>query len=250
MSDKMADKVALITGGSRGVGKAVSLALAREGVGLLFINYLENEKAMAALRTLIEPTGIRVVALPYNVLHPEEIVKMAGVIASHTDRLDYLVHCPALTSFKPLHKVRANHWDLTMNVSARSFLLTVQACMPMFVQGSSVVAVSSTGSQRYNPDYGALGVAKSALESTVRYLAVELATRDIRVNGVIAGMLSGESTPPFPNIEKVIEETLKRTPSGRLGTPEDVADAVLFLLTRGKWIVGQHIIVDGGYCLT
>ncbi len=243
-------RTALITGGSRGVGRAIALALAKDGVDHLLINYLEQDATMRALQEELENDGIRVTPLRYNLSQPDEIRQMADSVRTHTDHLDHLAHCAALTTFKPLHQVKPNQWDLVMNVSTRSFLVVVQQHLDLLKVGSSVVAVSSTGSQRFNQNYGALGVAKSALESTVRYLAVELALKGIRVNGVISGMLGGDSLPLFPEIEEVVKYTLQRTPAGRLGTPEDVAEVAVFLLTRAQWMVGQHVILDGGYCLT
>ena len=92
--------------------------------------------------------------------------------------------------------------------------------------------------------------AKATLESIVRYLAVELASQNIRVNGVISGLIQGKTLPFFPNIEEVIDITLNRTPAKRLGTPEDVVEMVTFILTKAAWLYGQNIILDGGYCLT
>ncbi len=243
-------RTALITGGSRGVGRAVCRLLASEYVDTLFIHYHQNDEAFQELAAELAPTGVRISPLRYNLVHVEEVRDMAAELRRLTSRLDYMVHCAAITAFKPLIQVKANQWDLTLQVSTRSFLGIMQYVLPLMMQGGAVVAVSSTGSQRFNMNYGALGVAKSALETTVRYLAVELANKGIRVNGVIAGLLDQEHLPPFPDIDILINETLKRTPAGRLGTAEDVAKAVIFLLTQAPWVYGQHLIVDGGFCLT
>lgn len=250
MNSRPETRTALITGGSRGVGRGICRLLAEGHVDTLFVHYLQNDAAFEELAAELEPKNIRILPLRYNLVHADEVRNMMVEVSRQTNRLDYLVHCVAITSFKPLSKVRANQWDLTLQVSARSFLDVIQNALPLLTPGGAVVAVSSTGSQRYNPNYGALGVAKSALETTVRYLAVELASNGIRVNGVIAGMLDQGHLPPFPDIDSVVAETLRRTPAGRLGSVEDVAQAVLFLLTKAPWVFGQHLIVDGGYCLT
>lgn len=250
MQNSQQSKTVLITGGSRGVGKAVAQHLAKGTVDTLFINYLENDAAAEMTQRDLEALSARVYLLKYNMAFPEEINMMFEAIRTQTGHLDFFVHCPAITTFKPLCKVKPNQWDLTMNVSAKSFLLCAQACIPLMEKGGQMVAVSSTGSRRYSPNYGALGVSKSTLEAVVRYLAVELASQNIRVNGITAGLLQGESMPPFPEIETTIEETLKRTPAGRLGTPHDVAVATHFLLTQANWMYGQNIVLDGGYCLT
>jgi enoyl-[acyl-carrier protein] reductase III len=241
---------ALITGGSRGIGKTIAHSLAKIGVSEIFVNYLENDAAAEQIRAELNAKGLKVHLLKFNMAFPAEIKAMFEQIQKQTAHLDFFVHCPALTTFKPLHTVKPNQWDLTMNISAKSFLHCMQGCIPLMPDGGKIVAVSSTGSQRFNPNYGALGIAKSALESIVRYLAVELAGHKIQINGVVPGMILGDKLPPFPNIEAVVEETLRRTPAGRLGTAEDVAKAVIFLLTQADWMYGQNIILDGGYCLT
>lgn len=243
-------KTALITGGSRGIGKAIAHKLADNAADILFINYLENDAAAEQTLRELEAKGIKTHLLKYNLAFPAEISLMFENIREKTQKLDFFVHCAAITTFKPLHSVKPNQWDLTMNICTRSFLLCVQGCLPFMPGGGKIVAISSTGSRRFNPNYGALGVAKSGLESTVQYLAAELAEKNIQVNGVVPGMIQGDKLPPFPNIDEVVAETLRRTPAGRLGSPEDVAKTVLFLLTQADWMYGQNIVLDGGYCLT
>lgn len=266
-------KTALIIGGTRGIGKAIALNLARENaVNTLFLNYLENDEAAEQTRTRLETEGVKVHLLKYNLAFPNEIAALFEAVESLIEpssksptesltestelnelrikSLDYLVHSAALTTFKPLTAIKSNQWDLTMNISARSFLQCSQKAALLMPNGGSIVAISSTGSQRYNPNYGALGVAKATLESIVRYLAVELAAQNIRVNGVVSGLIQGETLPFFPNIDEVINITLNRTPAKRLGTPEDVAEMATFILTKAAWLYGQNIILDGGYCLT
>lgn len=242
-------KTALITGGSRGIGKAIALHLV--GVAdIIFINYLENDLAASETKAILESKGVTVYLLKFNLAFATEIQLMFEKIQLHTQQLDIFVHCAALTAFKPLCKIKPNQWDLTMNITAKAFLQCVQWSTFLMPSGGRIVAISSTGSQRYNANYGALGVAKSTLESMVRYLAVELAGQNIQINGVISGLILGATMPLFPDIDKTIAVTLERTPARRLGTPEDVAKAVLFLLTQADWMYGQNIILDGGYCLT
>jgi enoyl-[acyl-carrier protein] reductase III len=244
-------KNVLITGGSRGIGKAIAICLCEASVAdTFFINYLENDVAAEIIRAELKEKGKVAYLLKYNLAIPGQIQEMFAHIGGLTDHLDFFVHCTALTTFKPIHKVKPNQWDLTMNVATRSFLQCAQGCIPLMGKGGKIVAISSTGSQRFNANYGALGVAKSALESLVRYLAVELADMQIQVNGVTLGLIQGETMPLFPDIAAVIEETLQRTPANRLGTPADAAKVVLFLLTQADWMYGQNIILDGGFCLT
>ncbi|HMX39814.1 MAG TPA: SDR family oxidoreductase [Saprospiraceae bacterium] len=244
-------RTALIVGGTRGLGAAVARRLAVQGaVGTLFLNYLDNDRVARQLRTELETLGVQTHLLKANMAFPEAIEVLFDTLGTHTQRLDYFVFAAAVTAFKPLHGIRANQWDLTFNVSTRAFLLCARHCLPLMTEGGSIVAISSTGAHRFNPNYGALGVAKAALESTVQYLAAELGHQGIRVNGVVPGLIAGEQLPPFPDIRMVVDETLRRTPAGRLGTPDDIARVAAFVLTEADWMLGQNLIVDGGYCLT
>lgn len=240
---------ALVTGGSRGIGRAVSLALAERGCRRIVVNFLQNDRAARALDDELSALGAECRLVRANVAMPDDIDRLAATAVAAFGRIDYVVHCAALTAFKPLRAVRANQWDLTMNVGARSFLLLCQQLAP-HARGGSVVAVSSLGARRVLPNYGAMGVAKAALESVVRYLAAELAADGIRVNGVVGGYIDSPAMQLFPDARRLSEEALRRTPLGRHGQPEDIADAVLFLLgDHARWITGQHLIVDGGLSL-
>ena len=240
--------VGLITGGTRGIGRAVAIALARAGASLVVVNYLQNTIEAERTRGLVEDEGANCLAVRANMANPAEIERLFAEIRERTDKLDHIVHCAALSSFKPLHRIKPNQWDLTMNINARSLLIVVQHAMSMMKEGS-IVAVSSLGGGRALPNYGALGVTKAALESVVRYLGAELAPL-IRVNGVIGGMVATDSVSKFPNAAEIVAEVVGRTPAGRLGAAEDIADAILFLLGPGaKWIYGQHLVVDGGISL-
>ena len=167
------------------------------------------------------------------------------------DGLDVLVHNAAIGSFKPLHAVRANQWDLTLNVNARALLLCVQAALPgLAARGGRVVSISSLGGRRVVPDYGAIGVSKAALEAATRYLASELAPRGVRVNAIAAGLVATESVQRHPAYAALESGAKKRTPTGRLVTPDAIADAVLFLCgPYSADIVGQTLVVDGGSSL-
>lgn len=240
-----------ITGGTRGIGKAISLRLA-ECADTVIVNYVRNRTAAEETRKEIEAKGARCIPIKANMLYAAEIERMFELIEAEVDHLDVFVHSAALSSFKPLTEIKANQWNFVMNINTRAFLLCAQKCVPMMenrTQGK-IVALSSLGSLRVIPNYGALGPAKSALESVVRYLAVELATKGIQVNGVNGGMVETESIKRFPEALDFINETTKHTPAGRIGTPDDIADVVIFLLSdAARWIYGQNIVVDGGLSL-
>jgi len=239
----------MITGGSRGIGRAISLAVSEAGAQTVIVNYLQNDSEAEKTRDLCEERGSRCILHRANVLSPDQIDTLFETAKRHVDRLDLFVHCAAINSFKPITAIKANQWDMTVNISARALLLCTQNCIPMMSHGS-IIAISSLGARRVLPNYGVLGPAKAAMESIIQYLACELAPQDIRVNGVTAGLVDTESIHKFPDAGKLIAEAVSRTPAGRLGQPSDIADIVLFLASpAAAWIYGQILVADGGLSL-
>jgi enoyl-[acyl-carrier protein] reductase III len=243
------EKTALITGGSRGIGRAIAVMLAYNSARKIFINYVQNTQEAEKTKSMAEEAGCEAILLKYNLAYPDEIDIMFSEIAKHTNNIDVFIHCAAINSFKPVSKITPKQWDLIMNVNARSFLYCTQKCLPVMEKGS-IAAISSLGSRRFMPNYGSLSETKSALETLVRDLGVELAPRGIRVNGITAGLVQTESLSNFPDSKKLISTVVEKTPIGRIGTPEDIANAVKFLVSpQAEWIIGQSIVIDGGYSL-
>jgi enoyl-[acyl-carrier protein] reductase III len=247
--DWLAGKTALITGGSRGIGAAIALALAQYGVEV-WINYRENDAAATEVFDRIKEAGGSGSLLKANLLDVDQIRTMFARIAERGS-LDFLIHSAALGSFKPVRKLRANQWDLSLNVNARAFVLCSQeAARLMGNRGGRIIGISSLGGARVMPEYGAIGISKAALEAATRYLAVELAQTGIRVNTVCGGLIDTKSIRLHPRAEEIVAEAKARTPAGRLGQPEDLANIVLFLCTPlSDWLCGQVIVADGGYSL-
>lgn len=240
---------ALVTGGSRGIGRAIALRLASTNARTVIVNYLQNDKEAERTRSMIVKRKSTCVLARANLSEPSDIDKLFETVKATVGHLDIFVHCAALNTFKPLSQIKPNQWDLTVNINARSFLQCVQLCSRLMKNGT-IIAISSIGSVRTVPNYGAMGPTKSALEALVRYLAVELAPQGIRVNGVSGGLIETDSLDKFPEPVRLREEVIARTPAGRLGTPEDIADVVLFLTSpAAKWIYGQIIVADGGISL-
>ena len=231
---------AIVTGGSRGIGAAISRRLASLGARVTLL-YRDDDASANALAEEIGATVIKA-----NLVHPEEIRNaFAGL-----DRVDVLVHAAALGSFKPVSALRANQWDLTMNVNARAFHLCAMEAAARMGEGGSMVALSSLGATRVVPEYGAIGISKAALEATTRYLAVELGARGINVNCVSAGLVEGTSIERHPRHDALRDASIARTPSRRLATADEIADVVIFLCSpHARWIQGQTIVADGGMSL-
>ncbi len=239
----------LISGGTRGIGKAIALSQAAKG-NTLFLNYLRDDASAEKMKAAVEKRGAKAVLIPANVGDPEGVSSLFDAVKKETSQLDAVVHSAALGVFKPVHQLRVKDWDVSLDVNTKAFLLLAQGALPLMKNGGNLVTISSLGSQRYTPEYVAIGISKAAMENLVRYLAVELAPQRIRVNAVSGGLVDTDSLKMFPHLEALKKEYLSRTPGGRLGKPEDIAEVVSFLLSpQSGWIYGQTLIADGGYSL-
>jgi enoyl-[acyl-carrier protein] reductase III len=242
MSGKPA--TALVTGGTRGIGKAIALRLARDGVERIVLGYLRNDAAAEAAEAEIRDAGAETVLVRGNVTS-ERVLGEIGEAGPYR----VVVHNAATGVIRPALETEDKHWDWTLNANARALLGIARATAPAMEPGSAIVAISSLGSQRVLPNYVLVGTSKAALESVVRYLAVELAPRGIRVNAVSAGVVETGALDFFPNREEMLA-TVGRTPAGRLVEPGDVAAAVSFLCSSDAEMVrGQTLVVDGGFSL-
>ncbi len=242
-------KVALITGGSRGIGRAIALRLAENGVDIV-VNYVRHRKDAEATVAAIEEKGVRCLAVKANVAKDADVDRMFEEIGDSYPHLDILVSNAASGVLKPVMELTTRHWDWAMDINARALLSLSQHAVKMMGGGGRIMAVSSLGAVRAVPNYTVVGSSKAALESLVRHLAVELGPRNITVNTISAGVVDTDALKKFPNRDEIIGESLRRTPLGRLTTPEDVADLALFLCSDlSSMISGQTLVVDGGYAI-
>ncbi len=244
-------KIALITGSSRGIGRAIALRLADLGASIA-VNYVQNEAAAKSTVELLKKSGVKAQAFQANVGDPAAIKSLIKNVEQNLGTIDILVHNAALGAFKPVHKLRMNQWDLSFEINTKAFLLLVQEVLPGMEQKKygNILTLSSLGSHRFIPNYGAIGPSKAALESLVRYLAVELMPKGIHVNCVSGGLVDTDALKSFPQYEDLKAEVLKRTPGGRIGTADDLARVAAFLTTPdASWICGQTLLVDGGLSL-
>jgi len=247
---ELTGKTVLVTGGSRGIGRAIALRLVDDGADII-INYLRNERAADETCAEIRARGGRAEAIAADVGDPDDVRKMFARIRERRTPLDILVHNAAIGRFQPLLRVRPSQWDMSFRTNAHALLLLTREALGLLPEpGGRIVALSSLGSHRYVPFYGAVGISKAALENVVRYLAVELAPRGIAVNAVSGGMIDSDTLRGFPQYEVLRDTIVQRTPANRLGTPEELADVVHFLCSeRARWIYGQTLIADGGFSL-
>jgi enoyl-[acyl-carrier protein] reductase III len=242
-------KVALVTGSSRGIGKAIALRLADNGADLV-VNYIRHRRDAETTARLIEEKGIKCLMVKANVANEEDVSAMFEEVKQKFGRVDILISNAASGVLKPAMELSARHWQWAMDINARALLTLAQQAVPLMPAGGRIMAVSSMGAVRAVENYTAVGASKAALESLVRHLAVELGPRKINVNTISAGAVDTEALKKFPNRQQILDTALGRTPLGRLTTPEDVADVALFLCSKlSSMIQGQTIVVDGGYSI-
>jgi enoyl-[acyl-carrier protein] reductase III len=238
-------ETALVTGGSRGIGKAIALRLGRDGAKRVAIGYLRNDRAAEETAEELRAIGAEPILVRGNVSSERVLAQVAEL-----GEIDVLVHNAATGVIRPALETEPKHWDWTMTANARALLDLARVAAPSMPRGSTIVGVSSLGSTRVLENYTLVGTSKAAIESLVRYLAVELAPRDIRVNAVSAGVVETSALQHFPNREQMLEQGRTRTPAGRLVEPDDLANAVAFLCSReAEMIRGHTLVVDGGFSL-
>ncbi len=235
----------LVTGGSRGIGKAIALRFAEAGAARVAIGYLRNDQAAEETANELRGRGAEPILVRGNIAGERVLGEIEAL-----GPLDAVVHNAATGVIRPALEVEEKHWDWTLGANARALLSLAQTTVPSMPEGSSIVAVSSLGSTRVIENYVLVGTSKAALESLVRYLSVELAPRGIRVNAVSAGVVDTKALDHFPNKEQMLEAARTRTPAGRMVEADDVADAVLFLCSpQAEMVRGHTLVVDGGYSL-
>ena len=243
--------VALVTGASRGIGQAVALRLAESGHDVA-VGYFRNREGAEKTAAGVEELGRRAVIVRGHLGDPDKAAAVAEETLTELGIPNVVVSNAASGVLKPVGEIDRKGWDWTLDVNARALLVLVQTLRgPMAKNGGgAVVALSSLGSTRVIPGYAAVGVSKAAIESLVRYLAVELAPDDIRVNAVSAGVVDTDALTHFPNRDELLETAAQRTPAGRMLEPSDVAKLVTFLCSEDAAMIrGQTVTVDGGYSL-
>ncbi len=235
----------LVTGGSRGIGRAIALRFARDGAKRVAIGYLRNDKAAEATAEELRAAGAEPVLVRGNITSARVLDEVAAL-----GPLGVLVHSAASGVLREALDTDEKHWDWTLGANARALLALAKVTAPRMPEGSSIIGISSLGSTRVLPGYTLVGVSKAALETLVRYLAVELAPRGIRVNAVSGGVVETGALDHFPNREEMLAFG-RANPAGRLVEPADIAAAVAFLASADASMVrGQVLVVDGGFSLT
>ena len=253
MSDWFKDRVALVTGGSRGIGRAIGLRLAGEGADLV-VTYRQNQPLVAEVVEAAAALGRRAVPVKADLIRKEDVEEIFRVTREEFGRLDIFVANAAATAFRPLLEQKDYNVERTFAVKVTAFILAAQQAVSLMPNGSGrIVAISGIDSTGVMAGHGLLGAAKASMETLVRYLAYELGPRGITVNGVCPGFIETDSSRLYleKGLGKERAEATARltalTPRRRLGRPADVASLVAFLCSdEADFLTGQTIILDGG----
>lgn len=246
-------KVVLITGSGRGIGRTLALKFGQNGADVI-VNYVRNRLPAEETRQEIVAMGRKSIAIKADMGKIDGIDLLFEQVKHEFGHLDIFIHNAAVGANKPGMQQQPGSWDYTMNTNARAFLFAAQSASALMdvERGGVMLAITSQGSQRVLPDYISVGASKAALESLVRYLAVELAPQNIVVNAISPGVVLTDALNNFKFMAQsgIIEKTITATPAGRLATAEDVANLALFLCSpQSSMIRGQVIVIDGGMSL-
>ncbi|MSO57951.1 MAG: SDR family oxidoreductase [Thermoleophilia bacterium] len=238
-------RTVLVTGGSRGIGKAIALRFAREGAARVAIGYFRSDGAANETAAELAALGAEPMLVRGNIASERTLAQVEAL-----GRIDVLVHNAATGVIRPALETEDKHWDWTHHANARALLSLVRVAAPAMAPGACVIGVSSLGAGRVLANYTLVGTSKAALEALVRYLGVELAPRGIRVNAVSAGVVNTGALEHFPNREEMLTMGAAN-PVGRIVAPDDIAGVVSFLCSPdAAMICGQTVVIDGGWSLT
>jgi enoyl-[acyl-carrier protein] reductase III len=247
------DRVVLVTGGTRGIGRAIALRLAKERPKHIRLVYCMNHDAARKTLAEIEGMGVSASLVVCEVSDPDMQKEMFRKLQDEYGRVDVFVANAARTTFRSAIEMDLRSWRRTMQLNADAFLTGSQLASAIMKThgGGRIIGLSSLGSRYYTPSYAALGAAKAVIENLARYLAVELAPFEIAVNVVCGGFIDTESMKMIPRYKELTEVIVSRTPAARLGQPEDLAGVVAFLCSSdADWVRGQTIVADGGFSLS
>lgn len=252
MTGLFTDKVVLVTGGGRGIGRHITQAFAREGAYVIVNCFRDPDTARQTVQDVIDSGG-RARLLPGNVADRGVVAELFDDVAERQGQLHVLVNNAAAGRFNAPGAVRERDWLRALSTNAAGALWCSQAARPLLERSAhaAIVNVSSSGAGCALPGYTGTGASKAALEALTRYLAVEYGPAGIRVNTASGGLIEGDARVGMPGNDQLEAAARAGTPLRRLGTPEELAQVVLFLASpAASWITGQLIHADGGLSIT
>ena len=251
----MKGKTLVISGATRGIGKAIVYRFAKEGVNIAFTYNSNEDLAKEIAEDLEKNYNIKAKYYPLNILEPDNYKDLFKQIDEDFDRVDFFISNaiisgrPVVGGFAPFMRLKPKGLNNIYTATVLAFVVGAQEAAKRMekVGGGSIISLSSTGNLVYTPNYAGHGSSKAAVETMVKYAAAELGEKGIRVNAVSGGPIDTDALKKFPNYEEVKKEVELRSPLGRMGEPTDLAGMCYFLCTdETSWLTGQTIIIDGG----
>ncbi len=244
-SKRLLGKVALVTGGSRGIGAAIALRLANEGATVA-ISYVNNRGAAEDLVTKIASLGTTAFAFKGNVASDVETSALIEQVKNAAGRIDILINNAGVFEGLPVDQVNVNHYDRVFDVNVKGVIQTTVEALKLMPDGGRIINVSSVAARMSMPGASIYSASKAALDALTRIWAQELGSRKITVNGVAPGTTETDMyRAAIP--EEARQSFTEKTALGRVGTPDDIAAVVAFLASDdARWITGQTISADGG----
>jgi len=249
------NKTLVISGATRGIGKAIAERFAKEGVNIAFTYNSNEEVANNLAKEWSEKYNIKAKAYKLNILEPESYKELFKEIDKDFDRVDFFISNAIISGravvggFGPFMRLKPKGLCNIFTATVSAFVVGAQEAAKRMqkIGKGSIISLSSTGNRVYTTNYAGHGVSKAAVETMVKYAACELGKYGIRVNAISGGPIDTDALKAFPNYEEVKSEVEKRSPLNRMGVPEDLAGIAYFLCTdEASWITGQTFIVDGG----
>ena len=251
----MANKTLFVSGGTRGIGKAIVYAFAKIGCDVAFTYASSADTANEIIADIEEKYGVKCRAYKLNILEPLTYKDVYKEFDEDFDRLDYFISNAIISGravvggFAPFMRLKPRGLSNIWTATVEAFVVGAQEAAKRMelVGGGSIVSMSSTGNIVYTPNYAGHGTNKAAVETMVKYAAAELGEKNIRVNAVSGGPIDTDALKAFPNYEEVKAEVVNRSPLSRMGDVTDLTGACLFLCqSDSSWLTGQTIVVDGG----
>lgn len=242
----LTDKTILVTGGTRGIGRAISLRFAEAGAHVLAV-FVRDQEAADSLEALAKERDLNIEVLRANLTRSKGLEAVCERLDLGGRRLSGLVHSAATGVHKKVHEFTARDIQWVFSLNLEAFIGLVSQLLPRMEDGASIVALSSKGATRAVPSYGLVGASKGALEAFSRQMAAELAPRGIRVNLLCPGAVLTDAWQALPDREERLADVISRTPIGRLVTTDEVAAVAQFLCSdAASGVVGHKLVVDGG----
>jgi len=248
-------KTLFISGGTRGIGKAIVYAFAQKGCNVAF-TYASNEEVANEIVADVESKyGIKSHAYKLNILEPETYKDVYKLFDEDFEKLNFFISNAIISGravvggFGPFMRLKPRGLNNIYTATVDAFVVGAQEASKRMEKtgGGSIISMSSTGNLVYTPNYAGHGTNKAAVETMVKYAAAELGEKGIRANAVSGGPIDTDALKAFPNYEDVKAEVVKRSPLSRMGDAKDLTGACLFLCSdEASWLTGQTIVVDGG----